>query len=855
MRPGGAVNVINMSDYKAPVTLPSALTSAASWLVWRMVQMPGEKKPRKIPYYPLSGRQRQGAQGSAEDLEGLTTFERAVAAAVKGRWSGVGLAMLKSNSLVAVDFDDCVAEDGSVDQRVSHLCEGTYSEISPSGRGVRAFFTGTLADRKDLKSDLKVEFFCGAGYVTVTGNLTPDCEMWGWQDTVAPLNERVVGFYKQRFGSVAEAADDDDADWLVSLSPKVGLTIEKARVLVTAMDADSDYDTWLKVGQVLHHEFDGSAAGLALWKEWSEGSPKYPGSAALDAKWASFGNYRGSPLTGRWLLKHSKVAQVAQRYEAVGDWRAKIAAIETSVADDKEAQLRETICPAIARDSRLDDVDREGLAQVLQEVFRGIGLRLPIPVVRKLVHPVVTAPAVASNVPPLTEFGNTERMLRRFGSGLRYVPELQQWYVWSGIYWRKATSVEIEFMAKETIKDLPAEAAQHTDQGEFFAWCMVSQQARMVKNMVTLAASDASVTLPASELDKHPHLLGVANGVLDLRNLRLIPADKTHHITRNAHIDFDPTATCPNFLKALHDSMFGDQSMIDFHQRLAGYILTGEPLEDKIGMPFGDGSNGKGTIWNAIRKALGDYAKTAQPESFMENAGSNAGGGAREDLLRLRGARLVYVGEPEEGAELREGLVKAMSGGDAITARGLYARESVTFVPTWTVIMPTNHKPIIKGTDSGIWRRILPIPYLRSWRADTADKPDPNFREKVAAESQGILAWMVEGVRLYRNGGLGLPAKVSAATASYRSDMDLLAEWLDERCVVDEHACERSQDLWLSWQEYARDRGVLKYIPSAVSLGRRMDQRFPSAKGSGGIRVRKGIRLKRGDQILDGFFD
>lgn len=848
------MNIINMSDFQAPNVLPAALTSVPTWLVWRLIQMPGQQKPRKVPHYAVSGNPREGVQGGTKDLEGLVSYERSIAAVLKGRWSGVGIAMLKQNGLVAVDFDDCV-RDGVIDPKVVDLCENTYSEISPSGNGVRAFFLGTLPDRKDLKSDLKVEFFCGAGYVTVTGAVTDECAMWGWDDVIAPLTPAMLAFYQERFGNPTMSSDDEDDNWAVSLSPKTdGMTIEKARTLVNAMDPDGDYDSWLKVGQVLHFEFDAADAGLEIWREWSrKSSGKYPGDHALDAKWASFGRYRGSPLTGRWLLKHAKVARVADKYEAVSHWREQIAQVESlqGSAQDREKQLRETVCPGICKDDRLEDVDREGLAQSLHEAFRGLGLRLPIGTVRSLLAPAINVQAItAHRLPPLTEFGMTERMLLQFGQSLRFTPELASWWKWTGVYWQKISVVEVEHWAKETIANLPKEAPQHSDQSEFFGFCMQAQAARMVKNMVTLAASDPRVTLPSSALDSQAHLVGVRNGVLDISAAALVANSPGHYVTKAMGCDFDPSAKCPLFMQSLQDSMLNDQSMVDFLQVLSGYILAGDPKEDIMVMPYGSGSNGKGTQWNAIRKTLGDYAKSAQPESFMESVGGSGGGGAREDLLRLRGARLVYVAEPEEGSELKEGLVKSMTGGDAITARGLYAKETVTFEPTWVIVMPTNHKPIIKGSDNGIWRRVAPIPYLKSYK----DAPDPSFREKVALEAPGILNWMLEGHRIYKRDGLKLPPRVKAATEAYRANMDLLAEWLDEKCEIGEEHKEESQRLWLSWQDYARDRGVLRYIGSAVSLGRRLDQRFPAAKAGGGVRVRLGIRLKRHDQNFDQFF-
>ena len=851
------MNVINMADFKPPVVLPQALTSLRSWLVWRMVQLPGEKKPRKIPHYPTTGAARKGEQGGAEDREGLVSYDRAVAAVVMGRYSGVGLAMLPENGIVAIDFDDCIA-DGVIDPVVRDLCEGTYSEVSPSGRGVRAFFAGKLPDRKDLKSNLKVEFFCAAGYVTVTGNLTADCELWGWGDVVAPLPPKVREFYQSRFGGSAAAADfeaglevaeADGDDWFSSLVPKVGLTIEKAHALVNALDADGGYDEWLKVGQSLHHEFDGSQAALGVWKEWSRKSAdKYPGDRALDAKWASFGRYRGQPLTAAYLLKHSKVARVAARYEAVAEWKAKIdAAID-------EFDLREKIAPLIARDEKLADLDREGLAAKVQEAFKGFGTKLPLPAVRKLLAPPASTVPTVKTQRPCTEFGNAERMLDRFGASLRYVPELNRWHIWSGVHWRPASLVEIEFFAKETIKDLPKEADQHADAAEFFGFCAVSQQARMVKNMVTLAASDPRVMVPAVELDKHKHLLGVRNGVINILTGQLLPPDPNLLITKLCNAEYDSAAQAPMFEKCVADAFFGDALMVGFIRRALGYMLLGKPKEDVLFIAHGDGSNGKTTLFGSVLRCLGDYAKAADASTFVNDGKAGNAGGAREDLLRLRGARMVYVNEPDEGGELKEGSVKAMTGGDTITARGLYARDTVEIEPTWVIVMPTNHKPIVKGNDQGIWRRIVLVPFLRNFERESGGKPDTGFKEKVLLETPGILNFLIQGVKEYLDQGLGVPPKVKSASEGYRSQMDLLSEWIDEKCEVEDSHTETAQRLWLSWQDFARDRGTLRYIPSAVALGRRLDQKYPGAKGTGGVRIRKGIRLKRGDQMADDFF-
>lgn len=868
--------VINLEGFRPPVQLPAPIRNAKTWLVWRLVHIPGDKKPKKMPYYAATGFARgrphgegegklEVAQGDPEDVANLVSFDRAAAAVIKGRYTGVGLAMLPGNGLVALDFDDCIDADGNILPQVEALIEGTYSEISPSGNGIRAFFSGAVRDRKDHNKPDKttgkrahafgVEFFHGAGYVTVTGNQTPACEMWGYGDTVLPLTDAVKSLYRERFGddgtTSAESGDwFESGDWLATLTPKVGLTLDKARAFINALDADGGYDDWVKAGQSLHHEFDGSEAALALWVEWSKKSDdKYPGDRALEAKWASFGRYRGAPITAAWLLKHSKVARVASRYEAFDEWKQRI----VDAPNDRE--LKETIAPGIAADDRLGEIERESLVHELIARFKAFGTKLTLPVVRKLCAPPNTKPPTVTQSRPLTEFGMAERMLDRYHDSLMYVPETNQWYVWTGVYWRWAVDVEIEHFAKETVRELPDEAAAHGDAAEFYGFCAIAQQARMVRNMVMLAASDPRVMVSAANLDAEKYLLGVRNGIVDLRTGKLLPPDPGRRITRVCRCEYRPGAGASLWRKTVLDVFSDDQELAAFFQRLIGYTSLGTPTEDIMVIAHGNGSNGKSTVFGTVRKVLGGYARSADSTTFLtDTKGGSGPGGPREDLMRLQGARFVYVNEPDENGELREGMVKSMTGGDAITARGMHAKRSIEFEPSWVVCMPTNHKPIVKGSDHGIWRRLLMLPFLRNFDTDPTVVKDDKREEKLEQEAEGVLAWIVEGAQLYLADGLSPPGAVRAAREQYRSQMDLLAEWIDDRCEQGAGLAEQMQRLWMSWEEYARERGILQYVRSSVALGRRLDQRFPGFKGTGGTRMRSGLKLKTGDLYADDFF-
>lgn len=678
------------------------------------------------------------------------------------------------------------------------------------------------------------------------------------------------------YGKVAESSYDKDRR-LAERGPQVrdeGTDpIERVRKALEAVPVPAEHDPWVTLGMAIHEATGGSDEGLALWHEHSRQGHNYD-ARTLDYKWRSFsiGGNRGAAITRAYLYRQAldhgwhdgaaidtegfedvPVAQIesalamsmqddlaalSKRREALERLRAESEAAEDTI------YLKAKVAPT-ARKILLDFPELKGEVVAL---FKARSKELGAPLDAKELTRVLSGPHVPTvkTARPLTEFGNAERMLDKFGDGLMYVPEIAAWYIWTGIHWRKASDVEIEHCAKETVRDLVNEVddVESDKLGDFFEFCRQSQRAVMVRNMVSLAASDPRVMVPAKELDKHSHYLGVKNGVVDLKTGALLPPDPALRITIVAGADYKPNAKCPLFQQTVSDVFSGDRDMAEYLLTAFGYALCGKPVEDKLFIAFGDGSNGKSTVFNTVRKVFGGYAKSADAGSFISDGKSGGAGGAREDLVRLLGARFVYVNEPDENGELREGTVKSMTGGDAITARGLYAKTSMEFDPTWVVFMPTNHKPIIKGTDHGIWRRLDLLPFERNFDKDPNVVKDPKREEKLEAEKEGVLALLVRYAMRYQNDGLVQPAKVKAARESYRSNMDLLAEWLEECCEIGDGLEEPTQRLWVSWENWAKNRGLLRYVSSSLQLSRRLDSRFPAKKGGKGLRLRLGLRLK-----------
>lgn len=382
------------------MNIPEPLRSARAWLVWRLIQKDGQKKPSKIPFY-TSGEPRS-AQGTDGDRAALVSFDEARAACQAGGYSGVGFATLSEFGVVALDFD-AVIENGIVDPRVLDVVAGSYAEISPSDTGIRAFFTGSLPSRKDTKGSPSIEVFGDTGFVTVTGKVLPGHELFGWSDVVAPVTPAVLALYEERFGQVEARSAAHD---LMAIVPTLGWSLDEARAVIMDCDPSADRDHWVKALAALHHELNGSEEGLQLADEWSARGASYSGLSDVEGRWRSFGKRSAAPITGRWLLKWQSECTVHQRYQRVAQWKDRIA----SAAD--EFTLREKVCAEIQRDV-LGDLERESLAQALVERFKLMGTKFPIGQCRKMLEPARVESAAPEWIAPWVYVTDEDNFFRQ----------------------------------------------------------------------------------------------------------------------------------------------------------------------------------------------------------------------------------------------------------------------------------------------------------------------------------------------------------------------------------------------------------------------------------------------------------
>jgi putative DNA primase/helicase len=309
-------------------------------------------------------------------------------------------------------------------------------------------------------------------------------------------------------------------------------------------------------------------------------------------------------------------------------------------------------------------------------------------------------------------------------------------------------------------------------------------------------------------------------------------------LTRAVTVDFDERARCPRWERFLAE-VLPDASTVAFFQRAIGYSLTGLVSEHCLFFLHGVGANGKSTAMGVLLEMLGPFATQAPSEILLARRGE----AHPTELTQLYGRRLVACQEIDESRRWAEAQVKHMTGGDRIVARRM--REDFwEFEPTHKLWIAANHKPVVRGTDEGIWRRLRLIPFERV--IPVADR-DPHLGEALRAELPGILAWSVAGCLAWQREGLAAPSAVTDATAAYRADSDRIGPFIDEFCFLDPAGRVSRADLYAGYQEWAGRDGDANPLGSREFAARVRERGITETRvraGTGPVRGWAGIKLR-----------
>lgn len=432
---------------------------------------------------------------------------------------------------------------------------------------------------------------------------------------------------------------------------------------------------------------------------------------------------------------------------------------------------------------------------------------------------------------PLTDIGNKRRFVEANKAELR---RSDCWLRWDGKRWERIDDDQVLRHAEKTVELMEGEiqeAFMKRCLEKLTKWHDRSQSLPRLKAMIKLAQSDGQLKVDAGRFDSMPRLLNLPNGTLNLDTFKLQPHRRDDLLTRVAPTKYAPGAECPLFRSFIETIFAGDRDLMAYVQRALGYALLGSNPEHALFVLHGDGANGKSVLLQAVRAAIGlDYATQGNASTLI--AGGR-GTRIRDDLANLKGYRFVAMSETDDAGRLDEALVKWITGGEPIRCRKLYQNE-IEYLPQFTIYLATNHRPAIRNTDKGIWRRIHLVPFGVSI---PEEEQDTALQDKLAEEREGILVWLLDGLKDYLDSGLRPPVQVADALRLYHEDSDLLGHFLAADCVTGAQEKAGARELYEAYQRYA--------VESADSpLNLREFKRQMQRRGFSQIREGKGIFWK-----------
>lgn len=756
--------------------IPDELKAMPRWVCWRAV--PDPKSHSGISKQPVNPR--TGGMARSNDPTTWTDFETAAAAAVD--YAGIGF-MFYESGYIGIDIDDRPSEitdyrNGIRDNIFGQMNDTlqTYAEFSQSGNGIHFIGRGSLPDKDFNNHDAGVEMYTGARFFVMTGNLcTEYVDIADITVTVKPYYEK----YRTRSKSKAQSAPQEQL-------PLGGSSMNAQDVIDRASRSRQGQKfSALYAGDTTGYNSN-SEADMALCNMlafWCQGDLQlmdeiFRSSGLMRDKW----DRKQSGTTYGAITLQKAIDDLSTAYTGHGD------SGDRSLAGGSDYAI--TIRQAAE----------------------------------------TAAPSVRGKMYRFDDTGNAERLFDAFGDMLRFCYTDKKWlYYYEGKWYTDNIGYIRQLADSATMLQEQERILYAHDEELLKAFDRHLKKSRSFAgktNMIREAEHYAPI-LPQN-LDRNKAVIGVKNGIIDLKTGELLPHDREAYLTKQCPVIYNPDAPEPKlWLQFLSDIFGGDPYMLDYIQKCVGYSMTGSTSEQCAFFLFGTGRNGKSTFLEIVRGILGDYATNIQPQTIMVNPKS--GNAPSSDIARLKGARLVTSVEPNEGMRLDEGLLKQLTGDDVVTARKMFSEE-FEFKPEFKLWMATNHKPLIRGTDTGIWRRIHLIPFEVQIPIDKVDK---KLKYKLVKEAEGILKWAVQGCLRWQNEGLSMPQKVLDAVREYQHEMDVISTFMDACCIAEgEVKASRLYAVYAKWAEEHNE-----YCMSSTKFGTELYKR----DGIGKKKARDGL--------------
>jgi len=764
----------------------------------------------KCPLNPQTGK---GADCNDPTTWGAYEQARTTWAGNKSWYAGLGFEFVKEQGITGVDLDKCVIDGKLTDfaERVIRQLN-SYTEYSPSSTGIHIWVRGNIPDNLKADGDLRIEMYDHERYFTVTGK-----HVAGTPETIEDRQEQLVTLYNEIYNLRKDAKNAKDA--------KENAKLHKNKI----PGGDTPY-------------------GLAaLSDECHEVASCFEGSRNERLNRAAFA--MGQLIAGNEL---SRLTVENDLYTAAEQNGLAHREIERTMRSGIEAGMR------VPRSSPIDDL------------IYGSSPKNETPID----HNKESDLQFILKCLEEGEYGDSRLFTRLFREHALYDHTAQEWYLWAGHWWKCDETGKIKHLVsgklagaylkacvalnmQATKSEAEAELTGNTDGvkqrvatiktqiKELTTRAFSLRQVSRSKNVLYFASSHDGMGISSSKWDANPWVLGVPNGVIDLRTGELRDGKAEDYIR----------TTSPTIWKGIHEpahrweqflqEIFADRTeeeralLINFLQRMLGYGITGEVIEHIFAVFYGeDGRNGKDTVQKAITETLGSASGAIHKDVLLDAGRGHSAGAPTPHLSDLQGRRLAWASEPEKGARFNVGQIKELSGGGDIATRGLHEKKISKMKPSHLLLLLTNHKPHADANDTAFWDRLrlvtFNIRFVDNPKATNERKKDMTLWSKLRDETSGILAWLVRGCLEWQDKGLDTPQSVLVAGTAYRDEEDTLKTFLDECCVAHENTKVKASAVYEAYKTWAQAGNL--YVMNKTVFGKELGKKkFAKTQNMHGI--------------------
>ena len=767
-------------------TIPQELRNLKQWGLFELKWVEARKKNTKIPINPYDG-----SAGKSNDPNTWSDFDTAMRA-LNDVERADGLAFYFANGYVGLDIDhiDSNLEDwragdndpNNLVNKFQDLTDNTYMEVSQSGTGIHAIFKGKIPGKRRRKGNYEM-YQTGRFFALTGNNIIPDPTIKSMSD------DEMKTLYEFLFGKDNIVQLHSESDNITPVDLSVAEIIKRAE---SSAKTGTRFTMFMKGGweqfYSSHSEADMAFANdLAFWtgRDFHKMDTIFRNSSLMREK---FDEKHGAVTYGTSLLNKA-INETQNIYNPESDSQDSESSYTFSFNEDKTKKI---------------------MPRSWDDQGRGL------------------------------------RMRDQFATVLKFNAVDKKWFFFNGSYWQEDIGNQrVELAAERVANSIKKEKPElsfstKTDEDKAMnEWYRFQKDSRShMAKMHMIDEFKKYVIVKHGEFDKEDMLLNTESGYVDLSSGELHDHDIDKKFSHQTVAEYSDNVDAPLWEKFLNQIFNNDEELIHYVQKAIGYSFTGSVDEQCLFILNGRGRNGKSVFSNVVSDVAGNYAKQMNVQTIV--AKKNQSGSANSDIARLEGARIVTSSELNEGDRFDESLVKQLTGGDKILARFLYGSE-FEYKPKFKIWMATNHLPIIRGTDDGIWRRIKIIPFNIQIPKEKVDK---KLEYKLKAEYTGILNWIVQGAIMWQQEGLEDPEAVTKVIETYRAEMDPLDAFLEECCTTGQNYSIKAREMYDAYHEWAKESE--EYKMSLNKFGREMSKKLLRVKRRDGWYY-VGLKLKEPD--------